>query len=547
MSTWFVSTGHAWTIIPRMRKAVLVLVAGVALASPMLRAQAPVTVALSGDVKVAQGQLSGVPGRNPAITAFKGVPFAAPPVGDLRWREPRPAPAWQGTRAAADFSLSCVQNIVDVSNPWTYEFMAHGAVSEDCLYLNVWTPARTVIERRPVFVYIHGGANREGSGSVPAYDGEGLASRGLVVVTINYRLGVFGFFAHPEATKESPNRASGNYGLLDQIAAVKWVKENIAAFGGDPDNITIAGQSAGASAVHNITASPLARGLFHRAIAQSGSSLNTFGPGRAMADQEADGVRFAALKGAASLAALRAMSAEQVFAPIPPASQGAAPAAPLRWTPVVDGYALPASVGEIFRSGRQNDVVTMTGANADESGASTRPTATAQSFVAQAKQRYGDDAAAFLKLYPAATDDQAKVAANTSARDIARMSMYLWALERAKTAKTPVYTYYWTHTLPGPDSAQYGAFHTSEVPYLLNTLSMSPRPFTAMDHRIADLFSTYVVNFATTGDPNGGGLPRWNAVSASAPATLEIGGRSGHLDVTSSPAAFEFLKRVLTR
>jgi carboxylesterase 2 len=230
---------------------------------------------------------------------------------------------------------------------------------------------------------------------------------------------------------------------------------------------------------------------------------------------------------------------------MPPAPQGTPAPAPFRWTTVVDGYALPASVGEIFRSGRQNDVVTMTGANADESGASPRPTATMQSFAAQAKQRFGDEAGAFLKLYPATTEDEAKGAANTSARDIARVSMYLWATERAKTAKTPVFTYYWTHPLPGPDVAQYGAFHTSEVPYVLNTLSMSPRPFTAVDHRIADLFSTYIVNFAASGDPNGGGLPRWTAVNASAPATMEIGDRSGSLPLTSSPAAFELLTRVL--
>lgn len=529
-------------------RTIVVLVAGCALALPLvLRAQAPggaATVALTGDVAVAQGLLSGIPGRNAAITVFKGVPFAAPPVGNLRWTEPRPAPAWQGVRAAADFSPSCVQNIVDVSNPWTYEFMAHGAVSEDCLYLNVWTPARVTTERRPVFVFIHGGANREGSGSIPAYDGEGLASRGLVVVTINYRLGVFGFLAHPELTKESPNHASGNYGLLDQIAAVTWVKENIGAFGGDPDRITVAGQSAGASAVHNITASPLAKGLFHRAIAQSGSSLATFAPGRPLADQEADGVRFATAKGAASLAALRAMPAAQVFAPIPAAAPGTPAAAPFRWGPVVDGYALPASVGEIFASGRQNDVVMMTGANADEYGASPRPTATAQSFAAQAKQRYGDDSAAvFLNLYPAATDDEAKVASNTSARDIARVGMYLWTQQRARTAKTPVYTYYWTHVLPGPDAARYGAFHTSEVPYLLNTLSMSPRPFVALDHRVADLFSTYIVNFATNGDPNGGGLPRWDAVSTTTPATMEIGAHAGPLPLATSPQALEFLTR----
>jgi carboxylesterase type B len=227
--------------------------------------------------------------------------------------------------------------------------------------------------------------------------------------------------------------------------------------------------------------------------------------------------------------------------------QGTPAPAPFRWTTVVDGYALPASVGEIFKAGKQNDVVTMTGSNADESGASPRPTATLQSFAAQAKQRFGDEAATFLKLYPATTDDEAKVAANASARDIARTTMYLWALERAKTAKTPAYTYFWTHALPGPDAGQYGAFHTSEVPYLLNTLSMSPRPFTALDHRIADLFSTYIVNFATSGDPNGPWPGRWEPVDPGDPSTMEIGSRSGRLSLTSSPAAFTFLTGVLAR
>lgn len=514
--------------------------ASLALASSfVLRAQEPVTPALVGDVVVAQGQLVGSAGRSPAITVFKGVPFAAPPVGDWRWREPQPAPAWEGVHAATEFAPSCVQNIVDSRDPWTYEFMAHGPTSEDCLYLNVWTPARTTVERRPVFVYIHGGGNTEGSGSIPVYDGEGLASRGLVVVTINYRLGVFGFFAHPELTTESPHHASGNYGLLDQIAAVRWVKENIAAFGGDPDRITIAGQSAGASAVHNLTASPLAAGLFHRAIAQSGSTINTLTGGRPLADLEAQGLRFAAAKEASSLAALRTMPAADVFAPV----QG--DGAPFRWGPTVDGYALTASVGDTFRAGRQNDVPTLTGSNLDESGASPRPTATLESFTRQARQRWGDRADEFLALYPASSDEDAKVAANTSARDIARVSMYLWALERAKTARTPAFTYYWTHPLPGPDVGQYGAFHTSEVPYLLNTLSLSPRPFSAIDYRIADTFSSLIVNFAADGDPTGSFPEPWHAVTPGRHVTMEIGDRVGPMPLTSSPEAFIFLQRML--
>jgi para-nitrobenzyl esterase len=534
-------------IMSLMRNLTLGLVAAGAAATVQLAAmQAPPSVALAGEVRVAQGILAGVPGRNPAITVFKGVPFAAPPVGDLRWRPPQPAAAWEGRRVAADFSPSCIQEIADSRDPWTYEFLAHGDVSEDCLTLNIWTPARLTAERRPVFVYIHGGANREGSGAVPVYDGEGLASRGLVVVTINYRLGVFGFFAHPELTAESPENASGNYGLLDQIAALRWVRENIGSFGGDPDRITVAGQSAGASAVHNVTASPLARGLFHRAIAQSGSSLNTFrNRGRALSLAEADGVRFATAKAASTVAELRAMSAEEVFAPVQALVTGNGPTPDFRWGPVIDGYALPASIGETFAAGNQNDVPTLTGLNADEYGASPQPAATLASFTAQARERYGDRADAFLALYPARTDEEARAAANSSARDIARTSMYLWALERAKTARTPVYTYYWSHPLPGPDVGRYGAFHTSEVPYLFNSLSMSPRPFTALDHRIADLFSTLIVDFVTSGDPNGNGIPPWHPVSPDEPTTFEIGENVGPIPLTVSPEAFTFLRETL--
>src|SRR5262245_30157023 len=205
-------------------------------------------------LRLKQGQLSGIAGRNQSVAVFKGIPFAAPPVGAGRWRAPEPAAAWSGVRKADAFSPSCIQSIATERKPWTYEFMTHGEISEDCLYLNVWTPAVAPSEHRPVFVYIYGGGNVEGSGAVPVYDGEGLASKGLVVITFSHRFGVLGFHSHPEMSKESPHHASGNYGLLDQIAAVKWVRDNISAFGGDPNRVTIAGQSAGASAVHNLTA-----------------------------------------------------------------------------------------------------------------------------------------------------------------------------------------------------------------------------------------------------------------------------------------------------
>lgn len=495
--------------------------------------------ALRGSVGTKAGVVSGVSGRNAGITAFKGIPFAAPPVGDGRWRAPEPPAAWEGVRAAEAFSPGCIQAIVKERKPWTYEFMTHGDVSEDCLYLNVWTPARSAEERRPVFVYIYGGGNNEGSAAVPVYDGEGLASKGLVVVTFNYRVGTFGFFAHPELSKEAPYGASGNYGLLDQIAAVRWVQENISAFGGDPGNVTVAGQSAGANAVHNLTASPLARGLFHRAIAQSGSSINASG-GRTLQEQEAEGVRFAQAKGADSVAALRALTAEQIVAPVQETPV-------FRFnTVVVDGHALPAPVRQIFLEGRQNDVPTLLGGNADEGGASPRPAGTVETFHARARERFGDGAGTFLRLYPVLNDLEARRAANESARDQARVSMYVWALQRASTAKTAAYTYFFTHPLPGPDQEQYGAFHTSEVPYVLNTLDRSDRPFVDGDRRIADLMSSYWVNFAASGDPNAEGLPAWPAVDPKTPATMELGRQFRSIPLAATRARVEFLLKTLT-
>src|SRR5215469_2755528 len=233
----------------------------------------PLGAVIKQPLKVEGGQISGVPGKDTSILVFKGIPYAAPPVGDLRWRAPKPVLAWQGVRKADQFGNSCIQNIVTERKPWTYEFMTHTEINEDCLYLNVWTPAKSANERLPVYIYIHGGGNTEGSGAVPAYDGEGLAKKGIIVVTVNYRLGIFGFFTHPELTAESDVRASGNYALLDLIAALRWVHENIAAFGGNPNRVTIGGQSAGASNTHSLVASPLAKGLFQGAIAESGSSV----------------------------------------------------------------------------------------------------------------------------------------------------------------------------------------------------------------------------------------------------------------------------------
>src|SRR5580698_8553241 len=503
--------------------------------------------AIQQPVKIEGGLVSGLPGKDPSITAFKGIPFAAPPVGDLRWRAPKQVAAWQGVRRADKFSPSCIQNVVRERKPWTYEFMTHGDISEDCLYLNVWTAAKSAAEKRPVFVYLYGGGFAEGSAAVPVYDGEGLAKKGLVVVTINYRVGVLGFLALPELTSESDHRASGNYGLLDQIAALQWVHENIARFGGDPSRVTLAGQSAGGMSVHDLTASPLAKGLFQRAIVESGgSSVERAGvPGpRSLAEAESVGQKFADSKGAKSLKELRAMSWQKLTEAAP----GAPLASVLRFAPIVDGYLLPAPVREIFAQGKQNDVVTLTGANTGELAGFAPPPGpvTPESFIKHAQQRYGAEADEFLKLYPARTSEEAELALNQSLRDQALVSMYLWARERSKTAKTKVYEYLWDHALPGPDAGRFGAFHTSEVPYVLDTLYMSDRPFTDADRKIAVMMSSYWANFAATADPNGKGLAPWAAINEN-PEVMEVGDRTGPTPAAGSPAKFRFFETFLKK
>jgi para-nitrobenzyl esterase len=499
----------------------------------------PLNAAITKPVKIAGGQVQGVPGKDASITAFKGIPFAAPPVGDLRWRAPKPVVPWQGIRKTGQFGNSCMQNIVDEKKPWTYEFMTHTDVSEDCLFLNVWTGAKAAGEKRPVYIYIHGGGNTEGSGAVPSYDGEGLAKKGVVVVTVNYRLGILGFFTHPELTAESGVHASGNYALLDLIAALHWVHDNIAAFGGNPGRVTIGGQSAGASDVHSMVTSPLAKGLFHGAIAESGSSVSGLGlmNSATLANQEKAGERFAEAKGAHSLADLRKLSWKDLTAPM----QGAP-----RFGIVVDGYVLPMSAGEAFAQGKQNDVSTITGCNREDIGGSNMQPTTVEQFQRQA-QRYGDLAAQFLKLYPAADDGQAKISSNESAWDSERANQYFWAVARAKTAKTNAYLYFWEHVLPGPDADKYGAFHTSEVPYVMNTLYTSDRPFTDEDRKIAGTMSSYWVNFIRTGDPNGKGLDHWPSVSEQPATTFELGDKSVVIPVTGDKAKLAFFEEYLTK
>ena len=493
-----------------------------------LHAANPAPVTVSG------GRLAGVSGRDPAVHVFKGVPYAAPPVGPRRWKAPEPAAAWTGVRSADRFAPACMQTVAGSRLPWTEEFMHQGAVDEDCLYLNVWTPAARGA-RRPVFVYFYGGGFNEGSGSVPIYDGEALAKKGLVVVTVTYRVGVFGFLAHPELAAESPRAASGNYGLLDQVEALRWIQQNAAAFGGDPGNVTIAGQSAGAMSVYLLTASPRTRGLFHRAIVQSGpGALGGVASARGLARPRTPaaetGVAFAKARGAASVQALRAKSARELMVPI-----AGTPA--VRFGPVVDGWLLTDDVDTVYAKGWQQDVPLLTGMNADEGSASAGyGKISAAAFREQVRMRYADRADQFLALYPASSDPEAGRNQVRSAREGALVSLQRLAAERAATAKTPAFLYYFDHAIPWPAHPEYGAFHTSEVPYVFANLSLLKRPWTAVDRRLADVVSSYWVQFATNGTPNRLGLPSWPAFTSASPAVMVLGAATGPRTMPDAPA-----------
>jgi para-nitrobenzyl esterase len=458
-------------------------------------------------VHVASGTLQGV--RRGAADAFLGVPFAAPPIGAARWTAPRPARPWRGVRQATHFAASCWQAVSPAGfGPWTHEYVVGGPVSEDCLYLNVWTPAHRSARPAPVLVWIHGGAFTSGSGSVPVYDGAALAERGVVVVTINYRLGVFGFFAYPELTKEAKGDPPANFGLQDMVAALSWVRTNIAAFGGDPNAVTVDGQSAGAMAIHDLLESPKARGLFARAIIESG--LPSVAPPAPLAQAEAAGAALAKAKGAENLHDLRMMPAEKL-ASGPPSG----PAAPVR-----DGVFLPGSPGPTA------DLPVLIGVNADESSAMSPRygSSKASDLEALLGESYGDMASLFAAFYPAAGDEDRASASREVLRDRTLAALYAWSRGRLAQSRSPLYAYVFTHPEPGPQATRYKAFHSAEIPYAFRTLGASPeRNFTPADRALSDVVSGYWLNFIRNGDPNGGALPHWPRLTISNPEIMELG------------------------
>jgi para-nitrobenzyl esterase len=473
-----------------------------------------VGAATAPQVKTHDGALVGK--REGDVNAFLGVPFAAPPVGQNRWRAPGPVKPWTGERAADHFAASCWQQTGPGGfGPWTHEYVVSGPVSEDCLYLNVWAPAKAG-GKRPVLVWIHGGGFSQGSGSVPIYNGAKLAAEGIVVVDINYRLGVFGFLAHPELTREAGGAPPANFGLQDMVAALKWVKANISAFGGDPGQVTIAGQSAGSMAVHDLIASPMAAGLFQRAIAESG--LPTTAPAPPLAEAEQAGQAFAKAKGADNLAALRALSPEKLA--------GGPPTAGARFFPVVDGVLLKEQPATAEAEGRGNDTPLLAGLNADEGSAMSPAYGKGDeaTYTKLLQQSFGASAPKFAALYPASTDQARADASRELLRDRGLAGLYVFSRGRVAKSHAPLYLYLFTHTEPGPTSAQYRAFHSAEIPYVFKTLDASPeRPFTAADRALSDQLSRYWVNFVRTGDPNSAGLPVWPRAAGDDPQVQALG------------------------
>lgn len=476
------------------------------------------SAAAAGPVaKVDGGRVQGAaPDAGSAVSIFRGIPFAAPPVGDLRWREPQPVVAWAGTRPSTAFGPRCMQQ------PLYSDMMFRSpAPSEDCLYLNVWTPAR--LDRPPkgklpVLVYVYGGGFMAGDSSEKRYDGAVLAARGIVVVTMNYRLGVFGFLAHPELTAGSPHHASGNYGLLDQAAALAWVKRNIAAFGGDPDHVTIGGESAGSISVSALMASPLSRGQIAGAIGESGALMQKWTPAM-LADVSRKGAAFAQRIGAPSLAALRAMPADALLA-----AQGEAKDMP--FDPVIDGYFLTEPPSVTFGSGNGAHVPLLVGSNSQEAAGTAvlgNDPPTVASYRAGLKRVLGDRADAVFALYPATSDtDVMPMATALASDDFLALSTWKWFdLQRLTGAPTYYYQYMRVRPRfvsdPSGNPLPWGAVHSAEIEYALGNLDANPLyVWTDEDRKVSAVMSAYFANFVKTGDPNGPGLPAWPKASLEA-------------------------------
>lgn len=460
-----------------------------------------------GQVKIAQGLLQGT--IEDDLIVFKGIPFAAPPVGDLRWKAPQPVEKWEGVKQTTEYAPAPMQG----GNP------ASGK-SEDCLYLNVWTPAKSADEKIPVLVWIYGGGFSFGSTSDPVHNGEHLARKGVVLVSIAYRVGQLGFLAHPDLSAENPNTVSGNYGLLDQIAGLKWIQDNIAAFGGDPDNVTIFGESAGGIAVSMLCASPLAKGLFHAAISQSGGS---FGPTRSttfpgenmktLQQAQQDGIEYAKKVGASSIAELREIEADKL-----PLGMGMGGA----W-PIVDGYVIPDDQFKLYEAGKYNDVPVLIGYNSDE-GLSFPSGSTPEEYIAGVERRFGPFSDDLLKAYPVGENNVPRSARNLMRDAAFGWHTWSWARLQSKAGNSEVYFYYFDQhpeRSEGSPEFDHGTPHGVDVPFVF--MNLDPKHASESDLSISETMATYWTNFAKYGHPNGEGVTDWPAFSEASPNVMYLG------------------------
>ncbi|MES2645980.1 MAG: carboxylesterase family protein [Bacteroidota bacterium] len=499
-------------------------------------------VAQLSEVTIANGTLAGTIGTN-GVRSFKGIPFAAPPIGELRWKEPQPVANWTGVKEAIAFGPRAMQAPIfgDMN------FRSNG-VSENCLYLNVWTPAKSANQKLPVLVYFYGGGFVAGDGSEPRYDGESMATKGIVAITVNYRLGLFGFLAHPELTKESPHKASGNYGVLDQSAALRWVQQNISAFGGDPARVTIAGESAGSASVSAQMASPLSKNLIAGAIGESGSVLGTL-PAIPLQLAEQNGLNFAKAIGATSLTELRKMNADTLL-------NASMKSGPFRFSMTVDGYFFPKSPYAIYESGEQAHVPLLAGWNSQESDfhailGNEKPTI--ENYKKALQKLYADSAERVFHLYHPTSNEAVEGVATELASDrFIGFSTWKWADIQSKTGGQPVYRYMYNRPRPvmtpemgnataglaggvqrntgntPPEPPAKGAVHSAEIEYAMGNLSTNKVfAWTQDDYKVSETMQEYFANFIKKGDPNGKGLPEWPAINNVAPLPVM------HIDVNT--------------
>ena len=499
-----------------MRKHLVVALTAIA-------ASASLVAAISEPVKTDAGLISAASNSPEGIRVFRGIPFAAAPVGALRFKPAQPAAHWDGVRKADAFGPVCVQPKGVGRLNVSVDMPDSPPQSEDCLYLNVWTGAARATERRPVMVWIFGGAYTEGAGSSRHNDGEALARKGVVVVTINYRLGPFGFFSHPELDAESGHNASGNQAVWDCIESLKWVQRNIAAFGGDPANVTIFGESAGSALSAGLVGTPEARGLFRRAISESGAWMGlSMAPMRARASAEGPGTgRGAQPMAALPLAELRAKTADEITRGLRGAGM------------IVDGWAIPEDESITFANHKQNAVDILIGSNKDEGSFTGGRGPHAEAWTARVRGRWGDLADAYLKLYPAGSDAEAAKSSEAAFGD--EMAWHMWRYAQAQAAiGKRAYLYYFTHEPPtAPGQPNLRATHTAEIPYVFNNLkaarvfpdTSSPEltSASAADIKLADIVSSYWVNFARSGDPNGKGLAAWPLFRDKSSRAMELG------------------------